>query len=501
MSQFSMREGARDYESVKKFDLVCDVAVCGFGGAGAAAALEAGRAGAEVVVIERASAGGGSTAMSSCEMYLGGSGGTALQKELGIDDSTENMLAYLEACFGPNADPERLRLYAEGAAAHFDWAESLGVPYKRALIEERIVVPMTDESLLYTGNERTRAFSEVADPVPRGHVPSHPGDEGGRIFMDLLMKKVEEEGARIETDSRVTALLRDADGRVRGVVARRAGEEWCVEARRGVILATGGFVMNDEMRRKYMPDVDVWGAPYGNAWDMGDGIVLGLAAGAHAINMGEAFVSMAYYPPTSLGYGIFVNKLGQRFVNEDAYLARLGHFCAEQPDQKIYLLLQNEDYGQSEYLVKSDPLAVGETVEEVERDSPLPEGSLRATVDYYNAHAAKGEDPLYGKAAQWLKPLTNPPFALVNYSYDTMRASMHGDKPGPLIFTLGGLEVKPTGEALNATGEEIPGLFAAGRACAGLPRTSKGYASGMSVGDATFFGRLAGKQAAANPPA
>ena len=84
----------QSFESVKNLDVSTDVLVCGFGGAGGSAALEAALAGAEVVLFERASGSGGSTGMSSCEMYLGGSGGTALQKELGYEDSTENMISY-----------------------------------------------------------------------------------------------------------------------------------------------------------------------------------------------------------------------------------------------------------------------------------------------------------------------------------------------------------------------------------------------------------------------
>ena len=64
-------------------------------------------------------------------------------------------------------------------------------------------------------------------------------------------------------------------------------------------------------------------------------------------------------------------------------------------------------------------------------------------------------------------------------------------------FTLGGLHVRPTGEVLNGEGQMIPGLYAAGRTSCGLPRTAAGYGSGMSVGDATYFGRVAGKHVAA----
>ena len=486
----------RRFEDCGGFHSRADVVVCGYGGAGAAAALEARRGGAEVLVLERASGGGGATQMSSCEMYLGGSGGTALQRETGWRDSTENMIAYLAEAFGPHGDLERIRLYAEGAAAHFDWVESLGVPYKRAALLDRVVVPHTDESLLFTGNERAWPFTAAAEPVPRGHVPSKEGDEGGRIFMQALMRAVEEAGARVQSDARAVALLQDDRGRVRGAAAMIDGEERHILAERGVILAAGGFVMNREMLRRHCAHTIPFGEPYGNPWDLGDGIHMGIAAGGNAVNMDQCFISFAFYPPAKLTYGILVNRYGQRYINEDAYLARLGHYSAQQEGAEVYMLAQDEDFEMPHYLDPPPPLAgTGETIAEVEREAGMPEGALQATVDYYNRHAARGEDPLFHKAAEWLKPIDRPPFALISFKPEDVKYPL-GENPGWLMFTLGGLETRPTGEVLTAAGDIVPGLFAAGRTTAGLPRTAKGYGSGMSVGDATFFGRLAGRQAA-----
>ena len=500
MSDTSVKPWLRRYEDIDQFHDRAEVVVCGYGGAGASAALEARRAGADVLVLERSSGGGGATAMSSCEMYLGGSGGTAIHKALGIEDSTENMLAYLQECFGPNGDAEKIRIYAEGAAAHFDWVESLGVPYKREAIYDRVVEPFGDESLLYTGNERAHPFNRIADPVPRGHVPSKEGNEGGRIFMQTLMQRVEEAGARLQVDARVQAVIQDSASRVRGVAAKIDGEERYIEATRGVILTAGGFVMNRTMIEQHAAHVTEYAEPYGSPWDMGDGIQMGLAAGGNAINMGEVFLSLAIYPPAKLTHGILVNANGQRFVNEDAYLARLAHYAVQQEGQKVYLLVQNEDFELSHYMDPLHIVGTGDSIAEVEQEAGLPEGTLQHTVTYYNEHAARGEDPLFHKAADWLKPIDRPPYALVSYCPREVKYPM-GDGPGYLMFTLGGLQTLPTGEVLTAGGATIPGLYAAGRTTAGLPRTSKGYASGMSVGDATFFGRMAGQQAAANPQA
>jgi succinate dehydrogenase/fumarate reductase flavoprotein subunit len=477
------------FEDVRRFDVVTDVVIAGYGGAGGCAALEARRAGSEVIVLERSSGPGGSTMMSACEMYLGGSGGTRLQRELGFEDSTENFYNYLKACFEDNVDEARLRAFVEGAAAHFDWMEALGVKYKRGFFDGRDVVAMTGDSLQYTGNEKSYPFTQAARPVPRGHLPADANHEGGLRVMAALTARVAEAGVEVRCDTRVSQLIQDATGRVRGVVARRFGDELYIRARQGVVLCTGGFIMNEAMTRKHLPHVDAIATRHGNPGDRGDGILLGVAAGGQAINMGEAFVGIAHYPPPQLTYGIFVNAQGQRFINEDIYLARLGHYVAAQPDAAVYMFIDQKHFERPAY-IKAEVVAVGESVVEVEREAGLPEGSLQQTVAYYNRHAAEGRDPLFHKASEWLAPFDTPPYALVSYRLSEIR---------PPVFTLGGLDVRPTGEVLDADGEPIPGLYAAGRTVAGIPRTSKGYASGMSVADVTFFGRLAGQQVACQP--
>ncbi|HEY3700261.1 MAG TPA: FAD-dependent oxidoreductase [Spongiibacteraceae bacterium] len=477
------------FEDVQHFDITTDVVIAGFGGAGASAALEARRAGSEVLVLERSSGGGGSTMMSACEMYLGGSGGTRLQKDLGFEDSSENFFNYLKACFGNNMDEKRVRMFVDGAAEHFDWAESLGVKYKRAFFPGRDVVAMTGDSLQYTGNEKSYPFNQVAAPIPRGHLPADSDHSGGLRFMGELLARVVEAGAKIQVDSRVLQLIQDHSGRVRGVVARSGGKDIFVLAKQGVVLTTGGFIMNEALTKKHIPHLDAIATRHGNPGDMGDGILLGVAAGGQAINMGEAFVGIAHYPPSQLTFGIFVNESGQRFINEDIYLGRLGHFAAVQPTDKIYMFIDNKHFERPAYL-QTEIVAVGETVEEVETEAGFPEGVLQQTVDYYNRFAAAGRDPLFHKSAEWLAPFDTAPFALVSYQLSAIK---------PPVFTLGGLEVLPTGEVVNPDREIIPGLFAAGRTVAGIPRTSKGYASGMSVADVTFFGRVAGKQVAKQP--
>jgi succinate dehydrogenase/fumarate reductase flavoprotein subunit len=472
-----------------------DVVVCGYGGAGGCAALEASRNEAKVLILERASDGGGSTALSSCEMYLGGSGGTSLQKACGFEDSTQNMIDYIELAFEEKGDPDKIRFYAENSSEHFEWIRSLGVSYKEAAHLGRIVVPESNESLLYTGNERAYPFSDSTKPVPRGHVPSHEGDFGGKIFFDALKKEVASSGVTVSCDSRVLGLVVDANNKICGVSFKKDNKFQHVKVKKGVILAAGGFVMNDEMVSEHLPVQSKFAAPYGNPWDKGDGIQIGMLMNANIINMDEAFFGVYFYPPESLTYGIFVNSSGDRFVNEDSYGARIGYFCSQQDRQQAYLLIQNEDFSPSLYIDKLPVIAVAETFEELEKEAGFKPNTLSATAKKYNSYANAGFDEAFRKDPQWLKEISNPPYALIDYSFDAQRSPLYSQETGPLMFTLGGLETLKTGEVLDKNGRIISKLFAAGRTTAGLPRTGKGYSSGMSVGDATFFGRMAGKSA------
>ncbi|MGI9284279.1 MAG: FAD-dependent oxidoreductase [Pseudomonadales bacterium] len=477
----------RRLADVTQWDIETDVAIIGFGGAGSCAAIEASDAGADTTIFELSSASGGSTALSSAEIYMGG--GTRVQKACGFEDDTEEMVKFLLAAGGAQADEAKVRAYCEGGVNHFNWLVDKGVPFKDSLYNERAIMALTDDCLLYTSNEKAWPFNEIAKPCPRGHNLEIEGDNGGPLFMRIMTENVERRGVRVEYESRALTLVIDAYGQVHGLVVRKDQKEHYVRARNGVILCAGGFVMNEAMLQRYAPFLLQGNLPTGNPGDDGSGILMGLGAGAAAINMHEGFVSLPFYPPSSLTNGIFVNASGQRFINEDCYHGRVGYYCLQQAGDRIYLIFSAEDfadYQQHSYL-NADIAGTGETIDELEQELQLPAGSLEHTVAFYNENAAKGHDPLFHKAAEWLKQIAAP-FAALDCT--------PGRGAFIPMFTLGGLDTLSSGEVLTPAGDVIKGLYAAGRTTAGVPRTAAGYGSGMSVGDATFFGRMAGRAAA-----
>ncbi len=470
------------------WDFETDLAVVGFGAAGACAALEAARAGARVLLIEASGGHGGTSALSGGEIYLGGGGGTPIQRAAGFSDATEDLYQYLLMAGGPNADAAKVRLYADHSRAHFDWLTAQGIEYKSSYIEERCIEPATDDCLIWSGSEEAWPFVEHARPAPRGHCPKFAGMGGGRYVMDKLAAQVLAAGVQVLYNTRAAALIVDPQRQVQGLVLRSEGTLRFVRARRAVILCAGGFVMNRDMVRRHAPLLLRSQFPLGTI-DDGSGIVLGESAGGATINMSEGFATIPWYPPGSLVKGIFVNAQGQRFINEDCYHGRVSHYILRQSGERIWLLQDQETYatGEMQTLAKIEIGAAGETWEEVERELRLPENSLTATVALYNHYAAQGKDPLYRKAAKWLKPLNRPPFVALDCRLDHCFYAS---------FTLGGLDTLPTGEVLDAERRPISGLYAAGRTACGLPRWGEGYSSGMSLADATFFGRQAGRQAA-----
>ncbi len=480
----------RHSSDVQEWHMETDVAIVGFGGAGGCAAIEAADAGAEVILFELASASGGSTAMSSAEIYMGGSGGTRVQRACGFEDSTEDMYRFMMDSAGPQADAAKIRNYCERSAEHFQWLVDIGVPFKDSFLDERAIMCLTDDGLLYTGSEKAHPYVEHAKPCPRGHNLYIEGDNGGPLFMKIVTENVERrERIQVHYDTRALTLIVNDDGEVEGLVVRQDQQERNVRARGGVILCAGGFVMNREMVAKHAPKLTLGTEPIGNPGDTGSGILMGMAVGGAAINMHEGFISLPFYPPASMTYGIAINDKAQRFINEDVYHGRFGDFLLRQPSERIYMVLTVDhyaDYETASYL--GAPVAgTGETVEELEAELGLRPGSLVHTLQVYNEDCVAGEDSLFHKAPAWLQPL-EPPLVALDLTPGRGAFVPH--------FTLGGLDTLPTGEVVNEQRETVPGLYAAGRTACGIVRRAEGYASGMSVGDATFSGRLAGLQAA-----
>jgi 3-oxo-5alpha-steroid 4-dehydrogenase len=458
-----------------------DVVVVGFGAAGCAAAIDARAAGADVIVLERASAAGGAAALSDGMIYLGG--GTPLQQAAGFDDSIEAMKAFLLGACGPGADAAKIDFYCERSLEHHDWLTARGVEFTGTFLgaEGGGASPREGESLMYTGGENAAPFDELATPAPRAHCTTGAKPGGARL-MQVLSDAALQAGAQARYDTRAERLVVDDHGAVVGVIATQYGAEVAVRARGGVVLTAGGFIFNDDMLTQYAPQLKRTPVKLGTPGDDGRGIRMAQAVGAQVKLMDAGECALPFNSPRSLVRGILVNRLGRRFVNEDTYMGRVGQRAFFDQDGETYLIVDEANYAANWLGVTAAWVAPSAT--ELEAEIGLPAGSLVTTLDYYNAHAADGDDPLFGKRKPHLVEL-EPPYA----AFD-----LRMDKFPHAVFTLGGLHTLPTGEVLDLDGERIPGLYAAGRTTSGI--AAHGYCSGLSLGDSTLFGRLAGQSAA-----
>ncbi|MGW0176795.1 FAD-dependent oxidoreductase [Rhodococcus sp. NPDC003322] len=480
-----------DAAEIDTYDHETDVLVVGYGCAGAAAALEAHAVGADVILLEGRSGGGGSSALSGGEIYLGG--GTEIQQACGFSDTVEDMEKYLLAALGPDADQEKIALYSRESVAHYEWLVGHGVPFKPSLWDSPTWVPPTDDGLMWMG-ENSYPFNEIAVPAPRGHRVTSDGF-GGKVLMSALSDAVAETEVAVHTDTTALRLVIDsANGTVVGVVARHFDRTVMYRARRGVVLTTGGFADNKEMLAQHAPHLVGLGVT-SDGGDDGRGIVMAQAAGAAVKNMGAGNVGLAVVPAMMVR-GMIVNGVGQRFVNEDIYPGLVGQAALFKQGLQVWVILDEQAY--EEVPVDErwgvQPHFVAETLEELEREIGMPDGALQTTVGEYNRFAAEGADPYFHKSARWLRPLESP-FAAIDVRRG-MAAPEYGEAGGggAEIFTLGGLRTTVDGHVLDLEGEPVAGLFAAGRATSGLH--ARGNISGTSLGDGMFFGRRAGAAAA-----
>lgn len=462
------------------WDREADVVVVGTGTAGTPAAIEAARAGAKVLRLEKVEAVGGNMSHSEGIVYLGG--GTALQKQHGFDDTPDQMFAYLNAFMTPWEDPDFVRFYCENSVQHYDWLVAEGVDFGTDYTDKKVISP-ANGGLSYCGNEANYPYNEITPPIPRGH---NVIGNGWGMSEALQAAADAEANITTEVNAPVTNLIVDDNGRVIGVVASIGGVETNILAKRAVILATGGYEWNAEMLRNtngsLYPLVPMGSGYMGNT---GDGIRMAASLGARLRDMDNTFSTPFVYPPNEKVHAVLVNNKGRRFANEASYGAVLGREIVEHQGNIAWLIMDSAVAASVNEAGHQLPqaYATADTIEAIAEAINVPVSALKNEIDFYNGEAEQGEDTVFRKSAEFLTPLTKAPYLAFNFT-----------EYMPML-TTGHVEIDIDAHVLDQFGAPIPGLYAAGQNGAGIGR--RFYNSGIRLGEASFFGRVAGKNAAA----
>lgn len=477
---------AQPTASWRTWDYAADVVVVGFGGAGGAAAYEAATAGAATIVLERMSAGGGSTNICGGVVMMGG--GTPLQTALGFSDTTQNMYNYFSAAGGFGVDADIIHTYCDRSLELYDWlTNTIGVVFNKSY-QDRYPAPSNPTYGLYMSGDEWH-YASVATPAPRGHttmgIPNSTTHSGSGVFQPLQAAVIKA-GAQILYNTLGKELVVDQlSGRVLGVMAVQEGEHLYIKANRAVVITAGGFAFNPDMLAMYAPAF-VGVSPLGTAGDDGSGIKMGQAIGADVRNMSDVFAAgplgTGYSPVTPMAMSVLINQQGLRYMAEDHYLSWSGMAIIEQYTPSYMIVDSNI------YKLISSPASVAQadTIHDLATTLKTPTGVLEDTIALYNQSATGGVDPLFNKDKRFVVPLVTSPFYALSAT-------------GTAIFTHGGLRINDQAQVLDTTATPIPGLYAAGRSSASL--IAQNYqGSGSSVSSALIFGRIAGKNAAAETP-
>jgi tricarballylate dehydrogenase len=476
---------------------VFDVVVAGCGIGGLSAAVTALEDGARVAILERAphAERGGNTRYT--EAYL------RMQSEAEVTDDFEAHFAHngggyldptlVDAAKGAYAewpsivkalafaDPEVVAAFAGGCGPTLKWLKGLGVRF----------------DFLPT------QFLTKAQPrlLPIG---------GGLALLEALAARAEQLGGKFYYQTTARSLIQSADGAVTGVKAVGTEHRPLEFHARSVVLATGGFEGNWEMLAQYMGGQALYLRPVarGGYYNKGEGIRMALAIGAAGAGDYSSFHAEPVDPRSGVAeasvfifpYGVLVNRRGERFTDEapgtvDAVYDTITKSIWRQPDGIAYAIFDAKLADVPSYqrgLRTDQPPIVADSLEELERALQLPPTRLEASVMRYNEACRPGRfNPLEldGLATRrldppksnWARPLDRAPF-----------------QAWPIIascvLTYGGLKVDSRARVLNADGEVIPGLYAAGEVV-GL--YYKVYAGATSVLKGAVFGRYAGLDAAA----
>jgi 3-oxo-5alpha-steroid 4-dehydrogenase len=537
------------------WDETADLVIVGLGGAGVAAALEGLERGLTVTAVDRFE-GGGSTAANGGIYYAGG--GTKIQKEAGEEDTPEEMYKYLKIEVGDVVSDETLRKFVDESVETVDWILANGGKMNSKVWKKKASYPPLAYFLYHPDNSLVASYVKRAKPAARGHrAHISNGKKAWGVGIGIwgpMRDSAMNKGLNFHKYAEARQLVRDKTGRVIGIkilqippvssdatrfgkfiatadkflamlppaipfaaitigigthyLKRAAAIEAAhrqtryIRARQGVLLSTGGFIMNPGMVQHFAPAY-AKGMPNGTLGDQGQGIMMGAGAGGQLALMGKISAWRFINPPKAWSDAIVVNAKGKRMIDETVYGASLGEQIGDHNDGIGYIIY-DANARKAAFKQAMDPIIVpfqrdvtllnllfnykkADTVEALAGKMGIDRQGLAETVAAYNGYAkGEAEDP-FGKQRTDMQPILTAPF----YGMDISITSRFLPLP---VITFGGLRIEEqSGLVLDENGEGIPGLYAAGRTAVGV--ASNTYVSGLSFADCVFSGRRVGRHA------
>ena len=471
-----------------------DVIVAGCGAGGLSAAVSAAQTGARVAVLERAPKAERGGQSRYTEAYL------RMKSHTEVSDDFEEHLAENGAGY---VDPDLIAETARPTRERAAYATALSVT------EPDFISTFADEA--GPTIRWLQGFGLRFDFLPTQFLtksqPRLLPVGGGLALVEGLAARAERLGVTFFYETTAGRLALDEDHQVTGLYARIQGEG-AIRFEGQVVLACGGFEGNAEMLTRYIGPRSVYLRPIckGANFNRGEGIQMALEAGAATSGDFGSYHAEPIDPRSGVSepsifvfpYGILVNKEGRRFTDEapgtvDAHYESITRRIYEQRDGIAYVILDARHMEVPNYRlsIRTDkPPLVADTLEALSGKLGLQPGSLDATVAEYNAACRPGAyrpleldgvatDGLYPPKSNWALPIDRAPF----HAYPIISAN---------VFTFGGVKVDSCGRVLNAGGEPILGLYAAGEIIGTYYGT---YTGATSVLKGLVFGRLAGADA------